>query len=108
MSLLGALLPWMSLKALQAICSFLHIQNDIKSSEVKVFWNRSSTVMGALNKASVTNSKNIIRQVLSLQTDFSEALSNTTRGTIQPGNTSNSSFIHSVSYILIFFLDAKY
>jgi len=40
--------------------------------------------MEALKKASVTNSKNIIHQVLGLQTDFSEALSNTTRKTIQP------------------------
>ncbi|CAG8648790.1 7293_t:CDS:2, partial [Paraglomus brasilianum] len=57
---------------------------DIKSSKVKEFWDNSSTVMEALRKASITNSKNIIHQVLGLQTDFSEALSNTTRETIQP------------------------
>ncbi|CAG8705149.1 2964_t:CDS:10 [Funneliformis mosseae] len=59
-------------------------EKDIKSSKVKEFWDNSSTVMEALRNASVTNSKNIIHQVLGLQTDFSEVLSNTTRETIQP------------------------
>jgi len=63
--------------------------------------------MEALRKASITNSKNIIHQVLGLQTDFSEALSNTTRETIQPGNISTRLSLHPVLYILIFSLDAK-
>ncbi|CAG8648826.1 842_t:CDS:2, partial [Paraglomus brasilianum] len=40
--------------------------------------------MEVLETASIKNSKNMVQQVLELHTDFSEALSNTTRETINP------------------------
>ncbi|CAG8812649.1 3275_t:CDS:2, partial [Dentiscutata erythropus] len=57
---------------------------DIKSPEVKMLWDNSTTVTEALKKASVVNAKHMIHQVLGLQNDFSEALSNTTQDTLQP------------------------
>jgi len=59
--------------------------------------------MEVLKKASVTNSKNIIHQVLGLQTDFSEALSNYTRKIIQPGNTFKFvCIILCIMYLILF------
>jgi len=63
---------------------YIYIYKDMKSSEVKKFWESNSTFMGKLKEASVLNSKNIVNQVLRLHTDFSEALFNTTRETVQP------------------------
>jgi len=49
--------------------------------------------METLKNASIINSKNVIQQVLDLQTDFNEALTNTTRESIKPALKRKSTVI---------------
>ncbi|CAG8636599.1 4827_t:CDS:2, partial [Funneliformis caledonium] len=59
-------------------------EQEKDSPEIRTFWKNKSGVMKTLKRASTLNSQKIIDHMLNLHSDFSEALSNTTRETIEP------------------------
>ncbi|CAG8466883.1 3832_t:CDS:2 [Scutellospora calospora] len=67
------------------------LEKEKNLSVVGAFWKNKASVMKTLKRASTLNSQNLINQMLDLHHDFSEALSNTTRETIEPALKRKSS-----------------